>query len=304
METDYQNGSKTSEYAMRKIYLEGQLGEKFGEEWSLDVSSPAEALQAIMAQRPGMRQFITSSEGIQGYEVLVDNESIDMLEELVIQDPSMKQSYTFVPVIGGSKNAGIMMVLGVALIAATGGMAAFGVMGLGAAGGTGAVAGAGLVGTTAAAGTAAVTASGAAAVTAAGTYTIAGAAAAASTSTAAILATQGLGYLGTALLLGGASMMLAPDVPDGTSAEKAENYLFSGPVNTIKQGSAIPLVYGRAIVGSSTISASVFTNTSRQKLTAGRKMVGIPNFRTDGSQSGLTATTTSYSNQFDLNIRF
>ena len=74
-----------------------------------------------MAQRPGMRQFITSSEGIQGYEVLVDNKSIDMLEELVIQDPSMKQSYTFVPVIGGSKSAGLMMVLGVALIAVTGG---------------------------------------------------------------------------------------------------------------------------------------------------------------------------------------
>ena len=114
---------------MRKIYLEGQLGEKFGEEWSLDVSSPAEALQAIMAQRPGMRQFITSSEGIQGYEVLVDNESIDMLEELVIQDPSMKQSYTFVPVIGGSKSSGLMMVLGVALIAATGGFASFGITG-------------------------------------------------------------------------------------------------------------------------------------------------------------------------------
>ena len=119
-----------------------------------------------------------------------------------------------------------------------------------------------------------------------------------------MLATQGLGFLGTALMLGGAAMMLAPDVPDGTSSEKAENYLFSGPVNTVKQGQAIPLVYGRAIVGSKTISASVFTNTSRQKITAGRKMVGIPNFRTDGSQSGLTATTTSYSNQFDLNIRF
>ena len=279
---------------MRKIYLEGQLGEKFGSEWNLAVNSPAEALTAIMAQRPGMRQFITSAEGIQGYEVLVDNESIDMLEELVIQDPSMHQSYSFVPVIGGSKSSGLMMVLGVALIAATGGLAGFGISGFMGAAGTGA----GMVGTTAAAGTAAVTASGAAAVTAAGTYTIAGAAAAAGTSTAAILATQGLGYLGTALMLGGAAMMLAPDVPDGTSAEKAENYLFSGPVNTIKQGQAIPLVYGRAIVGSKTISASVFTNSSRQKITKGRKMVGIPNFRTDGSKSGTGSITTSSPNNW------
>ena len=297
METDYQNGSKTSEYAMRKIYLEGQLGEKFGEEWSLDVSSPAEALQAIMAQRPGMRQFITSSEGIQGYEVLVDNESIDMLEELVIQDPSMKQSYTFVPVIGGSKSAGLMMVLGVALIAVTGGFGGAFVPGFmsGAVAGSSAVAG-GVA--TAAQATALGIAEGA--VLSAANV----AALQAATTTGAMLATQGLGFLGTALILGGAAMMLAPDVPDGTSSEKAENYLFGGPVNTVKQGQAIPLVYGRAIVGSKTISASVFTNTSRQKLTAGRKMVGIPNFRTDGSQSGLTATTTSYSNQFDLNIRF
>ena len=297
METDYQNGSKTSEYAMRKIYLEGQLGEKFGEEWSLDVSSPAEALQAIMAQRPGMRQFITSSEGIQGYEVLVDNKSIDMLEELVIQDPSMKQSYTFVPVIGGSKSAGLMMVLGVALIAVTGGFGGAFVPGFmsGAVAGSSAVAG----GVATAAQAAALGLAEGAVLSAANV-----AALQAATTTAAMLATQGLGFLGTALILGGAAMMLAPDVPDGTSSEKAENYLFGGPVNTVKQGQAIPLVYGRAIVGSKTISASVFTNTSRQKLTAGRKMVGIPNFRTDGSQSGLTATTTSYSNQFDLNIRF
>jgi len=278
---------------MRKIYLEGQLGEKFGSEWNLAVNSPAEALSAIMAQRPGMRQFITSAEGIQGYEVLVDNESIEVEEELVLQDPSMKQSYTFVPVIGGSKSSGLMMVLGVALIAATGGFASFGIMGIGGASGTGAVAGASLVGQTAAAGTAAVTASGAAAVTSAGTYTVAGAAAAAQTSTAAILATQGLGYLGTALMLGGAAMMLAPDVPDGTSSEKAENYLFSGPVNTVKEGQAIPLVYGRAIVGSKTVMASLFTNVSRKKVSAGRKMVGISNFRTDGSKSGQGATTTS-----------
>jgi predicted phage tail protein len=251
---------------MRKIYLEGQLGEKFGSEWNLAVNSPAEALTAIMAQRPGMRQFITSAEGIQGYEVLVDNESIEMLEELVIQDPAMHQSYSFVPVIGGSKSSGLMMVLGVALIAATGGLASFGITGF--MGGSGAAAG--MVGTQvagAAAGTLHTMSTAIAAVNA--TAAVTGTATAAATMSAAsmggVLATQGLGYLGTALMLGGAAMMLAPDVPDGTSAEKAENYLFSGPVNTIKQGQAIPLVYGRAIVGSKTISASVFTNSSRQK---------------------------------------
>ena len=36
-----------------------------------NVASPAEALSAIMAQRPGMKQFLAESEGIQGYEVLM-----------------------------------------------------------------------------------------------------------------------------------------------------------------------------------------------------------------------------------------
>ena len=92
-------------------------------------------------------------------------------------------------------------------------------------------------------------------------------------------------YLGMGLLLGGAAMMLTPDTPDSESAEQAENYLFSGPANTVKQGEPIPLVYGRAIVGSKTISASIFTESSRQKLSKNRNMVGITGFREAGSQT-------------------
>ena len=259
---------------MKKVILEGQLGEKFGSEWNLDVRSPAEAMHAIMSQRPGMRQYLAESEGIQGYEVLVDGASIEDETELLINNPG-QGGYTFVPVIGGSKSSALMMVLGVTLIAMTGGfgagLAAPFMSGAGAGGLVGGATGAGL-------GTLSVTSAGTTAITLG-------------------KAGMALSYLGTGLLLGGAAMMLAPDVPDGNSSEKAENYLFGGPVNTVKQGEPIPLVYGRAIVGSKTISASVFTNTSRQKLTAGRKMVGIPNFRTDGSKSGQTANTTRYQNQ-------
>ena len=264
---------------MRQVYLEGILGEKFGRDWNLAVNSPAEALTAIMAQRPGMKQFLISGDGVQGYEVLIDGESVVTEDELLLKDPGMGQTYTFVPVIGGSKNSTMMMILGVTLIAVTGGFGgAFvpGFMG-------NAVAGAGAVaGGTATAAQAAILGIETGAVLSATNV----AALHAATSTSAMLATQGLGYLGVGLVLGGAAMMLAPDVPDQNSAEQAENYLFGGPINTVKQGQPIPLVYGRAIVGSKTISASVFTNTSRQKLTAGRKMVGIPNFRTDGSKSG------------------
>ena len=269
---------------MKQVILEGILGEKFGYEWNLDVNSPAEALSAIMAQRPGMRQFIAQGEGVQGYEIIIGDAHAEVPEELLLNMPG-KGKYTFVPVIGGSKSSALMMVMGVALIAMTGGM------------GAGLVPG--FMGTVGTAGSAAV----AATATTAAVAAVAPVAAVAASGVAGAIGATGMAamsYLGTGLLLGGAAMMLAPDVPDGNSSEKAENYLFGGPVNTVKQGEPIPLVYGRAIVGSKTISASLFTNTSRQKLTAGRKMVGIPNFRTDGSKSGQNNNTTTNTPGMDI----
>ena len=102
------------------------------------------------------------------------------------------------------------------------------------------------------------------------------------TSSAAILATSGAGYLGVGLLLAGAASMLMPEPPEGSNAESAQNYLFHGPINTVKQGGPVPLVYGRAIVGSTTISGSVYSTTSRQKVSSTRALVGIPNFRQAG----------------------
>ena len=275
---------------MRKVYLEGILGEKYGAEWDLAVNSPAEAMTAIMAQRPGMRQFITESEGIQGYEILFGNEGdgVRQLEECILNDPSMNQSYSFVPVIGGSKNAGLMIVLGLALVVMTGGAAAFGFAGVG---GLGATTGATFVGTAAelaaaqVAGLATAGAMGTATVTAAGSL----AAATAAMGTSAALALTGVQYLGMGLLLGGASLLLAPDTPSDDSAEQAENYLFGGPINTVKQGQPIPLVYGRMVTGSKTIMGSLFTTSSRRKVEKSRTLVGIGGFREDGSKHGDTA---------------
>jgi predicted phage tail protein len=200
----------------------------------------------------------------------------------------MSQSYTFAPVIAGSKNAGIMMVLGVALIAMTGGFAAFGVAGLGGGSATAAA----TVGTVATAETMAMGIA-----TAVGeTITLSAAAGATGASMTGILAFQGASYLGMGLLLGGASMMLAPDTPDGNNASKAENYLFSGPINTVKQGEAIPLVYGRIITGSKTVMGSLFTTSSNNESQTSktRKLVGIGGFRNDGDKHGLNSTTGRY----------
>ena len=279
---------------MRKVYLEGRLGKEFGEEWTLAVNTPAEALQAISVQRPGLRKFLADSEGIEGYEILVDNEPIDDLSQLALSDPGMSQSYSFVPVTVGSKSKLLTMVVGVTLIAATGGLA--GITGgaiPGFMGSTQAALGAGVTqGSIAAAHTAGATAATVAS-TAGVSATVAQAsmvAAQAGVTGAGMLGMQAASYLGMGLVLSGAAAMLTPEVDDGGGAEQAENYHFSGPINTVKQGGAVPLVYGRAIVGSTTISASLYSQTSRTKISKGRKLVGISNFRTDGSRFGGNAS--------------
>lgn len=276
---------------MRKVYLEGMLGEKFGTEWNLAVNSPAEAMQAISAQRPGFKQFLIEGENIQGYDVLVGDEQVS-LDECMLVNPSMSQTYTFTPVIAGSKNAGLLMIVGLALVVMTGGAAALGFGGM--MGGTVTATGA-TVGSTIAAGSTTAAAVGAATGVTAASLTgatltqsmVVAANTAAMAGTTAGYALAGASYLGMGLLLGGASMLLAPDVPDGSTASKAKNYLFSGPVNTVKQGAPIPLIYGRMITGSATVMGSLFTNSSSREdnTLKTRKLVGIGDFREDGGMS-------------------
>jgi predicted phage tail protein len=277
---------------MRKVYLEGRLGKEFGEEWTLAVNTPAEALQAIAVQRPGLRKFLMESEGIEGYDILVDDEPIDDFSQIALSDPAMHQSYSFVPVTVGSKSKMLTMVVGVALVAATGGMAGVGIPGF--MGSTQAAIGAGVTqGSLAAAQAAGATAATVAASTGVSSSIAAASitAAQAGVTGAGMLGLQAASYLGMGLVLAGAAAMLTPEVDDGGGAEQAENYHFSGPINTVKQGGAVPLVYGRAIVGSTTISASLYSQTSRTKISKGRKLVGISNFRTDGSRFGGNASS-------------
>jgi predicted phage tail protein len=76
------------------------------------------------------------------------------------------------------------------------------------------------------------------------------------------LAASSLAFsLGTSLVLGGISQMLAsnPAGPVGP-AEKANNqpsYAFNGPINTTGQGNPVPICYGRLRIGSQVISTGL-----------------------------------------------
>jgi predicted phage tail protein len=62
--------------------------------------------------------------------------------------------------------------------------------------------------------------------------------------------------IGASLVLGGVSQLLAP-TPKYQAASDDDtqpSYVFSGPTNTSAQGTAVPVGYGRFIVGSSVVS--------------------------------------------------
>lgn len=62
--------------------------------------------------------------------------------------------------------------------------------------------------------------------------------------------------LGAAMVLGGVAQMLmpAPKQTPGSDDTTKQSYVFSGAVNTSAQGTAVPIGYGRMIVGSQTVS--------------------------------------------------
>jgi predicted phage tail protein len=72
-----------------------------------------------------------------------------------------------------------------------------------------------------------------------------------------------IGLLGGALILGGVAQLLTPTptVPQGADSQDdpRKSYSFSGIQNTSRQGTPLPRVYGRMIVGSVVPSAGIDT---------------------------------------------
>jgi len=66
-------------------------------------------------------------------------------------------------------------------------------------------------------------------------------------STAGQAATWGVRALGTGLAMRGVTGYLTPESP----SKAGDSYLFDGPQNNVKEGIAVPLLYGRLIIGGS-----------------------------------------------------
>lgn len=199
---------------MMKVELLGELGNKFGNSYSLDVKTPAEAIRALCANFRTFRSYMENSdkEGV-GYQILTQDDNVTLDE---IHNPASK-TIKIVPVMMGAKGGGLLpVIIGAALI-----VASFYIPG-------------------------SIFFIEAALATGIGVGTMA---------TAALA-------IGASLMLSGVTQMLSP-TPQVSSTtgytneneEKKPSYFYNGAVNTTSQGHAIPLGYGRLIIGSAVVSA-------------------------------------------------
>lgn len=65
-----------------------------------------------------------------------------------------------------------------------------------------------------------------------------------------------LATMGTGLVLSGIGTMLTP-TPETDYGEKQRSFVFNGPVNVTDQGGAMPVVFGKMMVGTIVLSASI-----------------------------------------------
>jgi predicted phage tail protein len=209
---------------MLTVRLHGHLEEKYGAEFKFAATTVREVIDALQANFPDFTEEFVKDE--RAYNILVDHEMQNI--EGCVQPIKLDSTVDVVPIIAGAGNALTAIgsiIIGALLVIYAPYLAGymFGAAGAG----------------TAAAGGAAV----------AGVYGLG------VTLGGAIGATvSAIGAIGWGLALAGvASLLAGPDGPDGDG--KAYSSL-SNTENVIGQGMAVPIGYGRMMVGSIVLSAS------------------------------------------------
>ena len=211
---------------MQTVHLKGELGERFGEKWSMNVNKVQDIFRLIECQRQGFRSYMQNCiENDINFTIQRGEDFIDETELLLSLG---KEDIIVTPIPVGSKGkAG--KIIGAALLLTTG---YFLVQGAAAA----------AAGTTTQIATAQQVGMAGSNIAAAG----------AAMGTAGTVAGWTLIALGTSLGLRTLAEMLMPDAAEGED----DSHLFSGPMNTTVQGGAVPILYGEMQVGGHLINAS------------------------------------------------
>ena len=229
---------------MKVVKVYGALRERLGQcRFELDVATPAQAVKALCVNFPGLDKWIIDSEkdGV-AYRVKVGKQKATPDDLSVLALPwSEREVFSIAPVVAGAGRGFGSFLLGALFIGAS--FVTFGGAFLGGAGaGLGATS---LVGAT-------------------GLYASVGSAA--------------LGLIGAGLVLNGVAQMISPTPPSGLELQEAnriQNFSFSGITNTSQQGLAVPIAYGRVVVGSAVISSGFDVDHSA-KTPLDPRLAGLP----------------------------
>lgn len=104
---------------LTKVRLDGVMGKKFGKDWELDVSSPAEALRMIEANSPGLKAWtIQNREKYSAYRVICvydDGREEALDDDLYVATRTNLKSIRFTPTVAGSSGL-LKVVVGALLI--------------------------------------------------------------------------------------------------------------------------------------------------------------------------------------------
>ena len=101
---------------MTTIYLYGEMAQRFGRKWKMDVASPAEAIRAIEANRPGLAAYLIAA-GDRGvkFKVSVDGSRATTEDHLKIRRES--KVIRISPVVAGNKDGLGQLFAGILLVA-------------------------------------------------------------------------------------------------------------------------------------------------------------------------------------------
>ena len=222
------------------INLHGKLAEHIGKSiWNLKVKSVGEAIRAIDANTNKLCHYLADAKNKDiGYEIVVDGKTCDTAEEVAMYKPD--NEINIIPRIFVSKGNVGKIIAGIVLL-----VVAWYVIPLIAPG---------------------LAASGPGWGTAASNAIGGGFWGSVSNFAA---------NLGMALILGGIYQLIigSPEVP---VIEDNSSFLFSGPVNTSRQGNPVPIVYGEVICGSQVIDVSVINDKYEEPTEPELDEFGVP----------------------------
>ncbi len=252
----------------RNIYLEGEMGVRFGKELQIAADSFVEVFRCLKCNFNGFMPYLQECHDKNiGFILEVEGRPIKNEAEALLLYREGDMIIT--PVPAGSKSGPAKILAAIAVTVMTGGMAA-----------------------AAAAGSAAFT-------TAAGTMTFgsvaSGIAGGVVSASGTMLGQMALG-IGINLAIGGLQQMMAPD--PSTDNQQDESYIFQGAKQNIAEGDPVPVLYGELRIPGRTISfhtrgeSTQFANHS-QRATSGEsngnsydaQSIGA----TGGSAGGISA---------------